>query len=127
MYLSPKKLNTWLRACSSGAQERTSSLSGVRRKFSWGGLVQGHMVVICILCALFLTSQFDVISMFPNQRLNDVCWHNMLIFLHPLPYFMCRCTEYKLSALQIRISEKNKLNATTQKFITAKISGCALK
>jgi len=22
--------------------------SGVRRKYSWGGLVQGHMVVICI-------------------------------------------------------------------------------
>jgi len=26
-----------------------------------------------------------------------------------------------------RISEENKLNATTQQFITAKISGCALK
>jgi len=33
----------------------------------------------------------------------------------------------KLSALQVRISEENKLNATTQQFITAKISGCALK
>jgi len=41
---------------------------------------------------------------------------------------MCRCTEYKLSAVQVRLSEKNKLNATTaQQFITAKISGCALK
>jgi len=40
---------------------------------------------------------------------------------------MCRCTEYKLSALQVRLSEKNKLNATTQQFITAKITGCALK
>jgi len=40
---------------------------------------------------------------------------------------MCRCTEYKLSALQVRLSEKNKLNATIQQFITAKISGCALK
>jgi len=29
--------------------------SGVRRKFSWGGLVQGHMVVICIWCALLVT------------------------------------------------------------------------
>jgi len=29
--------------------------------------------------------------------------------------------------LQVSISEKNKLNATTQQFITAKISGCALK
>jgi len=29
----------------------------------------------------------------------------------------------KISALQVRISEENTLNATTQQFITAKISG----
>jgi len=40
---------------------------------------------------------------------------------------MCNCTEYKLSALQVTISEENKLIARTQQFITAKISGCALK
>jgi len=40
---------------------------------------------------------------------------------------MCHCTEYKLSALHFRIWEENKLNARTQPFITAKISGCALK
>jgi len=40
---------------------------------------------------------------------------------------MCLCTQYKLPALQVRLSEEIKLNATTQKFITAKISGCALK
>jgi len=34
---------------------------------------------------------------------------------------------HKISALQVRISEENTLNATTQQFITAKISGCALK
>ena len=39
---------------------------------------------------------------------------------------MCHCTEYKLLALQVRLSEKNKLNATTQQFITAKIPACAL-
>jgi len=33
---------------------------------------------------------------------------------------MCHCTEYKLSAFQVRISEENKLNAATQEFITAK-------
>jgi len=49
------------------------TVSGVRRKFSWGVLVQGHMVVICIWCALFVTSQFDFISMFPNQRFGEVC------------------------------------------------------
>jgi len=46
--------------------------SGVRRKFSWGCLVQGHMVVICIWSSLFVTSQSDVISMFPNQRFGEV-------------------------------------------------------
>jgi len=40
---------------------------------------------------------------------------------------MCHGTGYKLSALQVRLSEKGKFNATTQQFITAKISGCALK
>jgi len=40
---------------------------------------------------------------------------------------MCHCTEYKLSALQVTISEENALNATTQQMITAKISSCALK
>jgi len=37
------------------------------------------------------------------------------------------CSEYKLSAVQVRLSEENKFNATTQQFITAKISGWALK
>ena len=33
---------------------------------------------------------------------------------------MCHCSEYKLSALQVRISEENKLNAATQEYMTAK-------
>ena len=50
----------------------------------------------------------------------------IFFYIHS-PYFMSHCTEYKLSALQVRLSEKNKLNATIQQFITANISGCALK
>ena len=42
-----------------------------------------------------------------------------IFFYTPSPYFMCHCTEYKLSALQVRISDENKLNATTQEIITA--------
>jgi len=38
-----------------------------------GGLVQGHMVAICIWCVLFVTSQFDIISMFPNESFGEVC------------------------------------------------------
>jgi len=44
-------------------------------------------VVIYIWCALFVTSQFDVIFMFPNQRFGQVCWHNMHIVLHALSLF----------------------------------------
>jgi len=40
---------------------------------------------------------------------------------------MCQCTEYKLAAFHVRVSEKNKLNATAQQFITAKTSGSPLK
>jgi len=61
--------------------------SGLRIKFSWGVSIQWHMVVICIWGALFVTSQFDVLFMFPNQRFGGVCWHNMHIFLHPLHLF----------------------------------------
>jgi len=35
-------------------------------------VVKDHMVVISIWCALFVTSQFDVMSMFPNQRFGEV-------------------------------------------------------
>ena len=50
-----------------------------------------------------------------------------IFFYTHSPCFICNCTEYKLSALRVTISEENKLNATTQQFIMAKISGCALK
>jgi len=40
--------------------------------FHGGVLVQGHVVVICIWCSLFVTSQFDAISMFPNQRFGEL-------------------------------------------------------
>ena len=104
------------------------SLSAVGTKFSWGGFIQWHIVVICIWCAFFVTSQFYVIFMFPKQRFGEVCWPNICIFFHThSPYFVCYCTKYKLSALQVRISEENTLNATIQQFINAKISGWALK
>jgi len=53
----------------------------------------------------------------------------MHIFLHPLSlfYVFALNSEYKLSALQVRLSEQNTSNATIQQFITAKRSGCALK
>ena len=101
--------------------------SGVRRKFSWGGLVQRHRwsFVFGVRClwrhnlTSFPCFQTNVFAKFVDA----IC---ILFYIHS-PYFMCHCTEYKLSALQVRISEKNKIKATTQQFITAKISGCAFK
>ena len=40
---------------------------------------------------------------------------------------MCHCAEYKLLALQVRVSEENTLNATNTAVHNCKISGCALK
>jgi len=54
-------------------EKRVVVVSGVRRKFSWGGFIQWHMVVICIWCALFITSQFNVIFMLPNHPFREIC------------------------------------------------------
>jgi len=43
------------------------------QKIFMGGFIQWRMVVICIWGALFGSSQFDVIFMFPNQRFGEVC------------------------------------------------------
>jgi len=43
------------------------------QKVYMGGLIQWHVVVICIWGVLFVTSQFDVIFMFPNQPFGEVC------------------------------------------------------
>ena len=65
-----------------------ATFSGVRRTFSWGGFIQWHMVVICIWCALFFTSKFDVIFLFPNQSFGEVCWHNVYSST-PTPLNVC--------------------------------------
>jgi len=70
---------------------------------------QWHVVVICIWCALFVSSQFDVIFMFPNQRSGDVCWHNMHSFLHPLIlYVIALNINYQRSKLDYQ----RKVNST---------------
>jgi len=85
--------------------------------FHGGRFIKRHRVVICICCALFVTSQNDVIVLFPSQRFGEVCWHNMHIFLYiHSSYYMCQCTEYKLLELQVRVSEENTY---TQRYHTA--------
>jgi len=77
----------WKRPHAPSESECTVGVCGSERQFSlclhveqWrtqkifmGGFIQWHMVVIYIWCALFVTSQFDAISMFPNQRFGEVC------------------------------------------------------
>ena len=84
------------------------------------GFIQWHMVIICVWYGLFVTSQFDVILMFPNQRFGEVFWHN----IHILPHAFSLCV---VALSIVRISVENTLNATTQQFKIAKISGLALK
>jgi len=54
--------------------------------FHWG-VSLSDIWVICIWCALFVTSQFDVTFMFPSQRFGELCWHDRHILLHALPLF----------------------------------------
>ena len=77
-----------------------------------GDFIQWHMVVICIWCALFVTSQFDVIFMFPNQLFGEVCWLNMRIFLHVLPLFCVFALT--INYLRSKLDYRRKMNSTLQ-------------
>jgi len=51
-----------------------------------------------------------------------------ILFYTHFPYLLCHGNEHKLSALQVRRPEQNTaFNAKTERFMTAKISGNALK
>jgi len=88
-----------------------------------GGFIEWGMVVICVWSALFVTSHSCFQTNVSTKFVDIIC----IFFYTYSPYFMCHCTEYKLLALQLGISEEKTLNATTQQFILAKISGYALK
>jgi len=102
-------------------------VSGVRRKFSLGGVSFSSIwwsLVFGVRCSLRhnLTSQSYFQTNVLAKFVDLIC---IFSYIHS-PYFMGHCTEYMLPALQVMLSEENKLNATTQQFISAKISGCAL-
>ena len=66
-------------------------------------------------------------SWFPSNVLAKFVDITCVFFYIHSPSCMCDCTEYKLSALEARLSEENKFDATTQQFITAKPTGCTLQ
>jgi len=100
-----------------------ASTSGARRKFSfsciWWSFVFGVRSLLRHKFTSYSRFQTNVLAKF----VDIIC----IFFYTHSPYFICHCTEHKLSVLQVRISDENKFNATTQQLITAKISHCALK
>jgi len=48
------------------------------------GFEHWRMVAIVTGYTLFVTSQYDIIFPFANQRFGEVCWHNMHSILHEL-------------------------------------------
>ena len=93
------------------------------RGFSFSGIWWSFVFGVRCLWRYNWTSY----SFFPTNVLAKFVDIICIFFYTHSPYFMCDCTEYKISALHLRILEENELNATKQQFITAKISGCALK
>ena len=79
--------------------------------FMGGGLLQGHMVVICIWCALFVTSKFDVMSMFPNQRFGKVCWQNNAYFSTRTPLISC-VIALNVNYQRSKLGYRRKINST---------------
>jgi len=106
---------------------KSFGFSGVRRKFSRGVSFSG----------IWWSFVFGVRSLWRHYLMSYSCFQTNVLekfvdiigifFYTHSPYFMCHRIEYKLSGPQVAISEENKLNATTQQFVTAKISGCVLK
>jgi len=81
----------------------------------------GHLYLVCAVCDVTIRRHIQVSK--------PTFWRSLLTqyACSSTRTSLILCAKYKLSALQVRISEENALNATTQQFITAKISGCALK
>jgi len=102
--------------------------SDVRGKFSWDGVsFSGICWSFAFGVRCLWRHNFTPYSCFQTNVSAKFVDILCIFFYMYSPWFMCHCSEYKLSALQVKISEENKLNATTQQFITAEIPGCALK
>jgi len=74
-----------------------------------GGFYQWHMVVICIWCSLFVTSQFDIF-MFPNQQFGEICWHNIHIIPPALPSKL-RVMALNINYQRSRLGYRNKMHS----------------
>ena len=111
------QLHTW----HSAKQWRTQKIfMGGLRSVAYGG----HLYLMCAVCDVTILTSYSCFQ--ANVLVKFVDTTCIFFYIHS-PYFMFHCTAYKPSVLQVRLSEENKLNATTQQFITANMSGCVLK
>ena len=102
---APFSAVTWTtQLCSTADQWRT-------QKIFIGGVVKGHMVAICIWCALFVTSLFDLIYMFPNQRFGEVCWRNNAYFSTSTPLISCFIA-LNINYQRFKLGCRRKINST---------------
>ena len=85
----------------------------------WWSFAFGVRSLWCHNLTLYSWFQTNVLA----KLVDIIC---IFFYIHS-PYFMCHCTECKLSALQVRLSEENELNAAILQFITANISACVFK
>ena len=103
----------WMRPTVLHVQWRMQKIfMGGFHSVAYGGL----LYLMCAVCDVTVGRH---ISCFQTKVLatfvDIIC---IFVYMHSLN--LCQWTEYKLSALQVRISEENTLNATTHQFITAK-------
>jgi len=90
-----------------------------------GGFIQWHMVIICTWCALYVTSQFDVMFMFPNQRFGEQ--HNMHILTHAISLFYVLLHSININYQRSKLGHQRKIHSTLRHSnSTAKISDWAL-
>jgi len=83
------------------------------QKIFMGGFNRWHVVVICIWCALFVTSQFGAIVMSTNQRFGEFFWHNIgyVYWSTRTPLNLC-VIELNINHLRSRLVYRRKIHST---------------
>jgi len=84
------------------------------QKIFMGGVGSGSYGGHCIWCSLFVTSQFDIISMFPNQRFGEVSWHNNAYFSITTPLISCDIA-LNISYQRSKLGYRRKMNSTLRR------------
>ena len=99
--------------------------SSICRKFSWGVSFSGIQWSFAFGVRSLSRHNLMSYSCFQTKAFTKFVDTICTFFYTHSPFNLCHCTEYKPSALEVMTTEENKLNATKQQFIIAKISGYA--